>query len=201
MCKIFFIFLFFLIFQSRYNERNMLVISGASASGKTKIAHIIAKKHGLSRVITVTTRNKRVGEVDGVDYFFVTKDEFKQLIEEDKLVEYTLYNNNYYGSRKDQIANDRILVIEANGLKSYIALNDPSIVTFALIADAHIRKERMIARGDNIKDIEARLNNDKKVFSKENLKGVDYFINNGECDIECIAEDIYNKYLEKINNK
>ena len=121
----------------------MLVISGASASGKTEVAHIISKKYGLTRVITVTTREKRVGEVDGVDYFFVTKEEFQKLIKENKLVEYAEYNGNFYGSRRDQIADDHILVVEANGLKAYIALNDPSIVTFALTANAKIREERM----------------------------------------------------------
>ena len=178
----------------------MLVISGASASGKTFIANIIAKKHGLSRVITVTTRAKREGEVDGVDYFFVSKDEFKKLIAEDKLVEYTIYNGNYYGSRKDQIGDNKILVIEANGLKSYIALKNKSIITFALLADHKLRKERMIARGDKLEDIEARLKQDKIVFSKSNLKGVNYFIENGCCDVECIAEDIYQKYLEALKN-
>ena len=176
----------------------MLVISGASASGKTEIANIIAKKHGFSRVITVTTREKRVGERDGVDYFFVTKDEFKKMIEEDKLVEYTIYNGNYYGSRKDQIADDHILVIEASGLKSYIALNNPSIITFALVCDEKTREERMIARGDKKEDIAKRLISDKVVFSKENLKGVNPFIDNGHTDREKIADEIYEKYLQEL---
>ena len=147
----------------------MLVISGASASGKTEVAHIIAKKYGLSRVITVTTREKRIGEVDGVDYFFVTKEEFQKLINDNKLVEYAEYNGNFYGSRKDQIADDHILVVEANGLKAYVALNDPSIITFALTANAKIREERMRCRGDKACDIEKRLKSDRTVFSKTNL--------------------------------
>ena len=176
----------------------MLVISGASASGKTEIAHIIAKKYGFTRVITVTTREKRVGEVDGVDYFFVTKEEFEKLIKEDKLVEYTIYNNNYYGSRKDQITDDHILVIEASGLKSYIALNDKRIITFALLANPKTRRERMIARGDKLEDVEKRIQSDRTVFNKNNLKGVTYFIENEDCDIEEIADDIYHKYIEAL---
>lgn len=174
----------------------MLVISGASASGKTEVAHIIEKKYGLTRVITVTTREKRVGEVDGVDYFFVSKEQFKKLIEEDKLVEYAEYNGNYYGSRKDQIADDHILVVEANGLKAYIALNEPSIVTFALTANANIRKERMKCRGDKPCDIEKRLKSDRVVFSKTHLKGVKYFIENNTGTLEDLADDIYKKYQE-----
>ena len=176
----------------------MLVISGASASGKTEVAHIICKKYGLTRVITVTTREKRIGEVDGVDYFFVSKDEFKKLIEEGKLVEYAEYNGNYYGSRKDQIADDHILVVEANGLKAYIALNDPSIITFALTAEAKIREERMKCRGDKECDIANRLKSDRTVFSRTNLKGVNYFIENNTKTLDELADDIYKKYQERL---
>ncbi len=177
----------------------MLVISGASASGKTEVAHIIAKKYGLTRVITVTTREKRVGEVDGVDYFFVNKDEFMDLVKNNKLVEYAEYNGNYYGSRKDQIADDHILVVEATGLKAYIALNDPSIVTFALTANAKIRKERMECRGDKECDIEKRLKSDRTVFSKTNLRGIDFFIENNTSTLDDLADDIYIKYISKLN--
>ena len=177
----------------------MLVISGASASGKTEVAHIISKKYGLTRVITVTTREKRVGEVDGVDYFFVSREDFLKLIKEDKLVEYTEYNGNLYGSRKDQIADDHILVIEASGLKAYIALNDPSIITFALTANAKIREERMKCRGDKECDIEKRLKSDRTVFSKTNLKGVNYFIENNTASLDELADDIYDKYISNLN--
>lgn len=178
---------------------NMLVISGASASGKTEVAHIICKKYGLKRVITVTTREKRVGEVDGVDYFFVTKDQFLDLIKNNKLVEYAEYNGNFYGSRKDQIADDHILVLEATGLKAYIALNDSSIVTFALTANAKIREDRMRCRGDKECDIEKRLKSDRTVFSKSNLRGVDFFIENNTSTLDELADDIYIKYISKLN--
>jgi len=177
----------------------MLVISGASACGKTEVAHIITKKYGLTRVITVTTREKRVGEVDGVDYFFVSKDEFKKLIAENKLVEYAEYNGNYYGSRRDQVADNRILVVEANGLKAYISQNDPHIITFALTSNVKLREERMRSRGDKECDIEKRLKSDRTVFSKTNLRGVDFFIENNNSTLEELADDIYIKYISKLN--
>ena len=191
--------IFYIISKKFYNISNMLVISGASASGKTEVAHVIAKKYGLKRVITVTTREKRNGEVDGLDYFFVTKEQFLDLIKENKLVEYTIYNNNYYGSKKDQILDNNILVIEAEGLKSYIALKNPRIITFALVADSNTRKQRMISRGDKLEDVERRLKSDTVVFSKENLKGIDFFIENINQTIEETAEDVYHKYLDKLN--
>ena len=177
----------------------MLVISGASASGKTEVARIICKKYGLNRVITVTTREKRVGEQDGVDYFFVSKEQFKELIKEDKLVEYTLYNNNYYGSPKSEILDNKILVIEAQGLKSYVALNNPSIVTFALVADKKIREARMVSRGDKKEDIIKRLESDRTVFSKANMKGVNYFLENNTSTLEELADEIYNLYQNHLH--
>lgn len=183
-----------------YNDFNMLVISGASASGKTEVARVITRKYGLKKVITVTTRDKRVGEQDGIDYFFVTKEQFEKMIKNDELVEYISYNNNYYGSKKDQITDDRILVIDAEGLKSYISLNISSIITFALISDYETREKRMIARGDKLEDIKKRLESDTIRFSKENLQGVDFFIENENKTLEELADDIYLKYQQKLKS-
>ena len=102
----------------------MIVLSGASASGKTEAAKMLMGKYGIQKAITTTTRPMRINEVNGRDYFFVSKEEFEQLIKEDKFVEHTIYNGNYYGSSKDQIANDRVVVIDLEGLKSYSRLND-----------------------------------------------------------------------------
>ena len=113
----------------------MIVLAGASASGKTEVAKVLASKYGITKIVTTTTRDKRKDEVDGVDYFFVSKEKFEQMILEDRFVEYTLYNGQMYGSTKDQIANDKCVVIDPAGLRSYIALNNKNIVTFYLEAD------------------------------------------------------------------
>ena len=76
----------------------MIVLTGASASGKTVTALDLQKRYGLVKAITTTTREKRVGETDGVEYFFVSKDEFQKRLKENKFVEYSLYNGNYYGA-------------------------------------------------------------------------------------------------------
>ena len=75
----------------------MVVLAGASASGKTEVAKVLAKTYGITKIVTTTTREKRTGEVDGVDYFFVSKEKFETMILEDKFVEYTLYNGQMYG--------------------------------------------------------------------------------------------------------
>ena len=59
----------------------MIVLCGASASGKTVTALDLQQRYGLVKAITTTTREKRVGETDGVEYFFVTKEEFQKRLE------------------------------------------------------------------------------------------------------------------------
>lgn len=176
----------------------MIVISGASASGKTEVAKILYKKYGISRSITVTTREKRVGEVNGVDYFFVDKKEFQRMIKNDELVEYTEYNNNFYGSRKDQIRSDKCIVIEKNGLEAYLKVKGDDVVTFVLIADESLRYNRMISRGDKIEDADKRIVSDRIVFDEHTLPKVDYIINNGNQTLEETADEIYQKYQEHI---
>ena len=79
----------------------MIVLSGASASGKTEAAKMLMVKYGIQKAITTTTRPVRCNEVNGKDYFFVSKEVFEQMIKEDRFVEHTLYNGNYYAD--DQI--------------------------------------------------------------------------------------------------
>lgn len=173
----------------------MIVLAGASASGKTEIAKLLASKYGITKIVTTTTRPKRKGEVDGVDYFFVTPQQFEKMIRENKFVEYTLFNGNMYGSTKDQIANNKCVVIDPAGLRSYVALKDDSIVTFYLEADEATRKKRMELRGDDPEKIESRLKWDHEAFKKENIVKVDYVIKNSSDDVlEDVCDQIYEIY-------
>ncbi len=173
----------------------MIVLAGASASGKTEVAKLLAKKYGITKIVTTTTRPKRKGEVDGVDYFFVTPKKFEQMIREGKFVEYTLYNGQMYGSTKDQIAKDKCVVIDPAGLRSYIALKDDSIVSFFLDADEETRHKRMLSRGDDLEKIKSRIKHDREAFKKENIVKVDYVIKNSSDDVlESVADQIYEIY-------
>lgn len=174
----------------------MIVLAGASASGKTEVAKVLASKYGIKKIVTTTTREKRNNEVDGVDYFFVTKEKFERMILEDRFVEYTLYNGQMYGSTKDQISDDKCVVIDPAGLRSYLNLNNDSIVTFYLEADEKTRHNRMIFRGDNPDKIKSRIENDRIAFKKENIAKVDYIIDaSNKHTIEEVADIIYNHYI------
>lgn len=176
----------------------MIVLAGASASGKTEVAKTLARKYGITKMITTTTREKRVGEVDGRDYFFVTKEEFEQMLREDRFIEHTIYNDNFYGSTKDQIAPNRCVVIDPAGLRAYIALNDPTIVTFFLDSTEDTRKERMMARGDKPDLAKNRIIHDRIAFAKENIPSVDYHVDSETQSVNQVAEEIKKIYEQEM---
>lgn len=178
----------------------MIVLSGASASGKTEAAKMLMIKYGIHKAITTTTRSMRVNEVNGKDYFFVTQDEFDEMVKNDRFVEHTLYNGNHYGSTKDQIADDISVVIDLEGLKSYSALNNERIVTFYLKTSEDVRIKRMIERGDKQEDIKKRIATDRILFADENIPKVNFRIDSENKTIEQVADEIYRLYWKKLKS-
>ncbi len=177
----------------------MIVLCGASASGKTVTALDLQKRHGLVKAITTTTREKRVGETDGVEYFFVTKEEFQKRLSENKFVEHSLYNGNFYGCGIDQVSDNKIVVLDPNGLHAFLKLENKNIVSFLLIADEKTRRERMVSRGDKAENVASRIENDVKDFSLENIGKVDFVINTENHSIEQISDMIFDLYKQKLN--
>ena len=176
----------------------MIVLSGASASGKTEAAKMLMSKYGIMKAITTTTRPMRCNEVNGKDYFFVSKERFNQMIDEGLFIEHTLYNGNYYGSTKDQIADNRSVVIDLEGLKSYSSLNDKRIVTFYLSTSEDVRYKRMLERGDSEKDAIRRIENDRRIFAANQIPNVDFRIDSENKTIEQVADEVYRLYCKKM---
>lgn len=179
----------------------MIVLSGASASGKTEVAKMLASKYGITKVITTTTRAMRQGEVNGRDYFFVTKEEFLEMQKRGEFVETTVYNGNFYGSLKSQISNNKCIVADPEGLKAYTALKDKNIVTFFLNAAENTRMFRMLLRGDKKEDAERRIENDKTIFAIEKFGYVDFQINSETQSIEEVTDEIYKMYNQILESR
>ena len=86
------------------NRGVLIVISGPSGAGKGTICKALLEKHDdIFISVCATTRNPRVGEVDGVNYHFLTKEEFKQRIAEDDFLEHAEVYGNYYGTPKSSV--------------------------------------------------------------------------------------------------
>jgi len=177
----------------------MIILTGASASGKTVTALRLQEKYGLVKAITTTTRDKREGEIDGVHYFYLSKEEFISRLNKGMFVEHSLYNSNYYGCGKDQVADNKVVVLDPNGLHSFLALNDNHVVSFLLLCDENLRKQRMVERGDLPEKITERLKNDVTDFDIGKIGKVDFVICTNHKNIDQVAEEIYKKYKEKLS--
>ncbi len=101
---------------------SLIVLSGPSGSGKDSVCERLKEYNNNFWVsISCTTRSPRKGEEDGINYFFITKDAFKEKVKHQDFLEYAVYNGNYYGTPKDKINEylnngvDVILVIEVQG--------------------------------------------------------------------------------------
>lgn len=188
-------------FLSLYYNDRMILLIGPSASGKTEISKDLSLRYGMLKVITHTTRAPRPGEIYGVDYYFVQEEDFLQLEKRGFFVETTLYNGHHYGCSKNEIADDKVVVVDPNGLASFLALKDPTVVTFFLKAAKKTRLERMKKRGDSPESVKERILNDEMAFSEDKLKGLDFIINVGQKNVSALTDEIYKDYLDKLKER
>ncbi|MGI6644923.1 MAG: guanylate kinase [Bacilli bacterium] len=177
----------------------MIILVGASASGKTEVAKRLGLLFGMKKVITHTTREPRVGEKDGVDYYFVTVEEFQRLKDEGQFVETTFYNGNYYGTSKKEISDNKVLIVDPEGLKHFKSLNDKRIVAFFIDVSRRTRRKRMLGRGDSVETANSRIANDDEKFNLRNISDYDFIINNETLTIDEVACYIFERYAQTIS--
>lgn len=173
----------------------MLIIIGPSASGKTECAKILEKIYNLKKVITHTTRLPRINEINNIDYHFVNKDTFLEMKKNNEFVETMVYNNNYYGTSKKEISDNKCAILDYNGANVFYSLNNKRIFIVFLICDKNICKQRMINRGDNKILIENRLKSDEILFNKDKQKIANIVINSSNMTSQELATKIYNLYI------
>ncbi|MCQ2793492.1 MAG: hypothetical protein MJ221_03675 [Bacilli bacterium] len=135
-----------------------------------------------------------------MDYFFVSRKEFLKRNEEGLFVENTLYNNNFYGCGIDQIADDRIIVLDPNGVNAFKKLNDERVIIFLIESSQQTREKRMRSRGDKEDKIKQRLENDIIDFDKRKIGKTDFVVNTDNLSISEVADLIFKKYNEKLNS-
>ncbi|OQX93988.1 MAG: hypothetical protein B6I17_00420 [Tenericutes bacterium 4572_104] len=179
----------------------MLILIGPSASGKTEAAKIMINRYPISRVVTCTTRKKRINEIDGFDYHFFTKDEFLELEKQGYFIETAKYNDNYYGTPKNELGDDKFIILEPRGLESFLKLKPCPIVAIFLKTDESVRIARMKERKDKIKDIKKRIISDRIDFDLTKIKGLDLVIDTSNISQTDLADKIYYKYIELLKIK
>lgn len=137
----------------------LIVVSGPSGAGKDTICRNLVEKTDNTWIsVSMTSRSPRNGEVEGKDYYFVTKEEFEEKIKEGKFLEYAMYNNNYYGTPKDKIEDylnsgiDVILVIDIQGAVNIKKLIPSALFIFIMPPDMKTLKRRLIDRKTETKE-------------------------------------------------
>ena len=169
---------------------SILVVSGPSGSGKTSLARSVCEelKDKAYFSISTTTRPKREGEKDGVDYFFITKEEFLQDIEDGYFLEWAEVHGNFYGTSKKQIdeaLNQGKIVFLDIDVQGHEAVRKayPNIVTsiFVTTKNKDILIERLKKRGTETEEsLEVRLINAMHEMKK--IPEYDYLLINDDFD-------------------
>ena len=175
-------------------------IIGTSGSGKTTFANKYFGENNA--VVSITTRPKRVGEVEGVDYYFVDESTFHELDSKGLLGEKTYYAGNYYGITKEELKNKAIQpnsfsLVDYHGYSQLVGIMDDMGISYQVLyftIDEATVRERLTKRGDKPEDIERRM---KQINVDEyNNRGL---YNDPNCliiDATGDIEDVYDKYLQ-----
>lgn len=165
----------------------LVILSGVSGAGKDTIKkELIKRMENVISLPSFTSRLPRPGEEEGVQYHFITTEQFKEKIKNGEFYEYDIHHENFYGTSKklmnEKIQSGKIIVkdIEVNGTENLIKTlaNETKLVTIFLKVDKEELKNRLINRGDNLSqaDMELRLGRLEYEESKINL--YDYVIKN-----------------------
>ncbi len=148
------------------NDKNiLLVLSSPSGAGKTTLTKKIQQKFNSFKIsVSHTTRKPRPNEVDGIDYNFVSIDEFKKKIQDQKFYEHAKIFDNFYGTSKDNVdelikKNDVIFDIDWQGNKQLSNFKNLNLLKiFITTADKNDLKERLLKRNqDSDNEVEKRL--------------------------------------------
>lgn len=152
----------------------ILVLIGQTASGKTTVRNLLSTVHGFEKIVTYTTRPKRRGEKDGVDYNFLPLDTFEAMESMGMFAEVTEYNADFgyckYGSsiydyRDD--GKDKVVVLNPEGakmVKEVAKEEDLDVCTIMLSVPEEVLLERAKARGDKMREVKRRLKEDEQKF-------------------------------------
>ncbi|MDE7337483.1 MAG: guanylate kinase [Clostridia bacterium] len=182
------------------NKKGLLiVVSGPSGAGKgTVLAHTIEKYPNLRYSVSVTTRTPRAGEVDGVNYYFKSIEEFEQMLKEDKFLECQKVYDNYYGTPIDKVKEqlsagyDVVLEIDVKGALDVKNKYPEAVMIFISPSKRSTIEERLRGRSTESEE-QLKLRTDSAIEEIKQAVLYDYIVVNedavkGAMDIVSIIE-------------
>lgn len=169
------------------------LLLGHSGSGKSTIASALLSR-GLNKITTYTTRAPRTSEINGIDYNFISIDEFKKMEDSGEFIGTTNYVGNFYSTLKSDLeknyySKDCVIVVDKEGVVE-IKKEFPKAICIYLRCSTEVLEERMKKRDDDYKDIKKRLS------VLEDLSSYADYIVNADRDIDTVFEDV----LEIVKN-
>jgi len=159
----------------------LIVLTGKTAAGKDAVmSKLLEKMPNLKRVVSTTSRAIRTDETNGVDYNFISKEDFRRKIENKEFIEYVEYGGNLYGTEKSQIKKGQDLIWRIDpsraGKVKQLITGFKILVIYLTVRDCVILK-RLQDRNLNKQEIEKRMQDDKK-FWQEYKDNYDYVVEN-----------------------
>ncbi len=175
----------------------LIVLSGPSGSGKgTVVRRLMELDDSFVFSVSATTRAPREGEAHGINYYFITKEEFRERISADMMLEYAEYCGNYYGTPKKEVwenlaaGRNVILEIDVQGALQIKERCPDSILLMIAPPDYRTLEKRLRGRGDKVSEEVIRERLEAAAWELSKLEEYDYIVINGDDAVECAAHDI-----------
>lgn len=182
----------------------LFVISGASGVGKGSLLKgVMARRPDLSFSVSATTRAPRPGEVDGVHYYFISKECFEEMIKKDEFLEYDAHAANYYGTPEGQL-NDKLtrgsvlLDIEPKGAQIVRKKRPDAVLIFVMPPSEAELERRLRSRGDTPED-QIAMRMERAKWEMEQRNWYDHVVINDDLE-SCIEQMLKIIALETANN-
>lgn len=156
------------------NKKGLLIVmSGPSGTGKGTVCEELKKDESVFVSVSMTSRNIRENEIDGVTYYYTTPEKFEDMIENGKMLEWAKYNGNYYGTPREAVekmldeGKNVLLEIEVQGALQVKKSFSEAVLIFVVPPSIEVLRQRLVDRGrESVEEIEKRIETAKWEITK-----------------------------------